>query len=121
MPYSVSRYFRSLLFAVLVTITTTGCETTYNSVCEEMAAENSEQLRRMIKSASKSSFERHVVLLETGNEISSNCRSHMIDKNTFEGIPGSLSGHCLVQGGVSAKYCLLYQVDKRPVEMMVFN
>lgn len=96
------------------------CATHYDSACHELASTQRSELNSMIRKASRSSFERHVVVLETGTEINSSCRTHYIDKGTFVGIPGSLREKCQLQAKVSDKYCILYQVDKEVVKERIY-
>lgn len=96
-----------------------GCATTYESACHELASESKSDLRTMIKKTENGSFKRHLILLETGTLVSSNCRSHFIDKNTFDGIPESLTNLCNRQGGLNSKYCTLYQLDSEVLKERV--
>ena len=100
---------------------TTGCASqSFDSACHELSVNSSGQLKGMQKSANKARFERHVVLLETGSGMASNCRSYFIDGNDYSGLPGSMYPRCLKQGlDVSNGYCLLYYVDGQRVEQLV--
>lgn len=98
-----------------------GCATTpYDSACQELAAKNRTQLASMIKSAQASAVERHVVLLETGTEIASRCRTHHIDRETFVDLPDSMWVWCQAQSQGNATFCLLYQVDDQVVRQRIY-
>jgi len=99
---------------------TSGCATIYESACHELASERESQINSMVKKANSGSFERHVVLLETGNEISSKCRSHYIDAETFRSVPDSLKGKCNAQSSAKDKYCIMYQLDRDIVKERVY-
>ena len=64
-----------------------------------------------VDKAKERGFERHLILLETGSEMSSNCRTHFISKKTYELIPESLKEKCRIQSNNSSKYCTLYSLD----------
>lgn len=110
-----------MLAPVVACVMTAGCATTgYESACHELASTNRAEIKQMVKKAQSGSFVRHVVLLETGDEIASKCRSYFVDQAVFAGMPGSLAGHCRDQLAAGGKYCTVYQVDGQVVKTRVF-
>lgn len=100
-----------LAVVVLATIGASGCTPVYESACHELASRNRGEVQRRVRTAANSTFERHFILIETGNEMSSKCRSSYIDERIFQGLPESLREKCRQQISGSGKYCLLYQLD----------
>ena len=74
----------------------------------------------MLRTAQKRDFESHVILLETGSELSDKCRSHYIDKDTYEGLPSSLLELCGWQSASSDKYCRIYYLDGSTIKQQVY-
>lgn len=109
---------RHLLVAISLWLV--GCATTYESACHELADRNSSEIRRRTNAVQSGSFKRHFLLLETGNEIANNCRSHYIDHATFEGIPQSLHPYCNMQRKIDNKYCTIYLLDGTVVKQRVY-
>ncbi len=102
----------NLLTIFCIALLTQACTTTlYSSACHELSETNARQIKSMVKKAKAGSFERHIILLETGNEINTVCRSHYIDGPTYSAIPASLNDLCLAQGNSEDKYCSLYMLD----------
>jgi len=105
------------VIALCMVMLVSGCA--YTSACHELASKNRFKLWRMASTANSGDFKRHVILLETGNELSSICRSHFIDQEAFDGIPDSLRSWCRKQGSSSDKYCTLYQLDTNVVKQRI--
>lgn len=97
-----------------------GCATTFESSCAELAYTNQSQLKSMVRTARKRNFESHVILLETGSELSDKCRSHYIDKKTYDNRPSSLNDLCEWQSTKSDKYCQIYYLDGKAVKETVY-
>ena len=112
---------RAILLAVsMSSFIITGCATTYESACHELASEQRSEINRRTKAVKKGTFERHFILLETGNEIASKCRSHFIDSDVFEGLPDSASSLCYLQSSGGDKYCTIYLIDGIVVKKQVY-
>lgn len=110
---------RCLFWVLLLTLSLVGC-VTYESACHELVSLNSGEIERRSQVDSDGTFERHFILLETGNGTSSQCQSRYISQATFQGLPGSLQAQCDEQKKPSETYCTLYLLDgdvvKQPVE-----
>jgi len=111
-------YFYSILSTLMIFLS--GCATTYDSACHELSSSNKSEIKRRAKSAQKGSYKRHFILVETGSEIASKCRSHYIDEEVFASIPNSLKVYCDAQSKRQDKYCTLYSVDGVSVKDRIY-
>jgi len=110
-----------VLSITAVSLVLGGCATTrYDSACHELASVAESEIEDKVERANGGTFERHLILLETGTEISSNCRTHFIDKVTYESIPESLVAKCKAQSRGNDKYCILYSLDGETKKVRVY-
>lgn len=111
---------KSLWIFIALFLCLAGCAKEYDSACEELASKNSWEVSKRVAAAKRGSFERHFILLETGTELGSSCRSHYIDKETFETLPDSLADKCKEQSKPSDKYCTMYFLDGNVAKVRVY-
>jgi len=117
------RILRSPISAIAIVtfLLSSGCAAPrYESSCHKLATVKSSQIDDMVDKARGGTFERHFVLLETGTEISNTCRTHYIDKATYNAIPASLKGKCKAQSYSGDKYCTIYSVDGKTKKVRVY-
>ena len=110
-----------VLLITTVSFALGGCATTrYDSACHELASEAEYEIVDKVERARGGTFERHLILLETGSEMSSNCRTYFIDKSAYESIPESLIEKCKVQSRGDSKYCTLYSLDAKTKKVRIY-
>lgn len=114
-----------IYFGLVFLLITSGCasrpESEHASSCAKLVHDKRVILKEMVDKAKRNkTFERHVVVLETGNELSDSCKTQHIDKKTFDGIPGSLKELCKEQQKPGHKYCSLFQLDGKPDTRRVY-
>lgn len=112
----------SLLSFSIASITLiSGCATTrFEGSCHELAVNAESAIEDKVEKAQSGTFKRHLILLETGTEISNNCRTHYIDEETYQGIPASLMSKCQAQSRGQTKYCTLYSLDGETKKIRVY-
>ena len=110
--------YRNLLLLISIAYFTASCAH-YTSACHELASKNRWELSGMLKQAKRGTFERHLVLIESGNEISSRCRSFFIDSEDHSNLPQSALPKCKTVSGNSLKYCTVYSVDGKVENLAV--
>ena len=93
----------------------------YNSSCEELFATGRSQLNQMVKDARRASFERHVIMLETGSALSDTCRTHLISGAEFRDLESTAQLYCAAQSTVSDQYCLLYSLDGKLTKQEIYG
>lgn len=107
------------LAAIFVSTSVVSACATYDSSCEELYATGRSQLSRMVKDAQRASFERHVIMLETGSALSDACRTHLIDGDEYRNLEQTAQLYCSAQSHGSDQYCLLYSLDGKLTKKMI--
>lgn len=99
-----------------------GCATTDMSACEVLSRDSRSQISSMLRGVKKARFERHLILLEAGTAMSSQCKSYYIDRDAFAAMPASLQAKCETLGGLQsgASYCTLFYLDGEIVNRSVY-
>ncbi|MEM6638370.1 MAG: hypothetical protein AAF610_00570 [Pseudomonadota bacterium] len=109
------------LMGLAIALTQSGCASAPLSVCETMLKDSRAKIKRMHKSTERADFERHLVLLETGTVMSSQCRSYFIDAEDYANLPGSLRDKCVGQStSDEGGYCTLFYLDGETPRIRVY-